>query len=127
MTDLSANQAGIFKVYNSEDMTLFHQQETMKRAPITEGKFSFPVVHSLHKSAPGLAQTAVLWQRTTRISATALRCSLQRLQSSSPSAVVSLNVMSQLVRVVFIGRPPWSVRRGVARHAADDLVLRVHR
>ena len=46
------------------------------------------VVHSLHKSAPGLAQTAVLWQRTTRISATALRCSLQRLQSSSPSALL---------------------------------------
>lgn len=46
------------------------------------------VVHSLHKSAPGLAQTAVLWQRTTRIATTALRHSLQRLQSSSPSALL---------------------------------------
>ena len=46
------------------------------------------VVHSLHKSAPGLSQTAVLWQRTTRIAATAVRRSLMRLQSSSPSALL---------------------------------------
>ena len=46
------------------------------------------VVHSLHKSAPGLAQTAVLWQRSTRISSTSVRLSLQRLQSSSPSALL---------------------------------------
>ena len=92
------------------------------------------VVHSLHKSAPGLAQTAVLWQRTTRISSTALRRSLQRLQSSSPSALLLASCEATLdwmlstrwrsllhQRLVKARKLTDDLRRhGVALHESDD-------
>ena len=46
------------------------------------------VVHSLHKSAPGLAQTAVLWHRAERVDVDRLQRSLGRLQTTSPSALL---------------------------------------
>ena len=46
------------------------------------------VVHSLHKSAPGLGQTAVLWLQGMRVSAEAVKASLLRFQTSSPSALL---------------------------------------
>ena len=46
------------------------------------------VVHSLHKSAPGLAQTAVLWHRAERLELGRLQRSLARLQTTSPSALL---------------------------------------
>ena len=46
------------------------------------------VVHSLHKSAPGLAQTAVLWHRSERVEHERLQRSLARLQTTSPSALL---------------------------------------
>ncbi len=46
------------------------------------------VVHSLHKSAPGLVQTAVLWHQGVRVRADAVQASLLRLQTSSPSALL---------------------------------------
>ncbi|MBL6798116.1 MAG: aminotransferase class I/II-fold pyridoxal phosphate-dependent enzyme [Synechococcus sp. BS307-5m-G39] len=92
------------------------------------------VVHSLHKSAPGLAQTAVLWQRTTRISSASLRLSLQRLQSSSPSALLLASCEATLDWML---SNRWSKllqqrleqarrlhdrldRHGVPRHPSDD-------
>lgn len=46
------------------------------------------VVHSLHKSAPGLAQTAVLWHRAQRVDHQGVQRSLARLQTTSPSALL---------------------------------------
>ena len=46
------------------------------------------VVHSLQKSATGLAQTAVLWQQGERIDTDALERSLGWLQTTSPSALL---------------------------------------
>ena len=46
------------------------------------------VVHSLHKSAPGLGQTAVLWLQGMRVSSEAVQASLLRFQTSSPSALL---------------------------------------
>ena len=46
------------------------------------------VVHSLHKSAPGLAQTAVLWQRNGP-DPERLQAALQRLQTTSPALLLA--------------------------------------
>ena len=46
------------------------------------------VVHSLQKSATGLAQTAVLWQQGERVDTDALQRSLGWLQTTSPSALL---------------------------------------
>ena len=46
------------------------------------------IVHSLHKSAPGLGQTAVLWLQGMRVSSEAVQASLLRFQTSSPSALL---------------------------------------
>ncbi len=46
------------------------------------------VVHSLHKSSLGLAQTAVLWSQGNRIDPVAINRSIGSLQTSSPSALL---------------------------------------
>ena len=46
------------------------------------------MVHSLQKSATGLAQTAVLWQQGERVDIAALQRSLGWLQTTSPSALL---------------------------------------
>ena len=46
------------------------------------------VVHSLQKSAAGLAQTAVLWLRGQRVDPDRIRRSLGLLQTTSPSALL---------------------------------------
>ena len=46
------------------------------------------VVHSLHKSSIGLAQTAVLWSQGHRIDPIAIRRSIGCLQTSSPSSLL---------------------------------------
>ncbi len=46
------------------------------------------VVHSLHKSAAGLAQTAVLWSQGSRVDPSVIRRSIGLLQTSSPSALL---------------------------------------
>ncbi|QEY31137.1 aminotransferase class I/II-fold pyridoxal phosphate-dependent enzyme [Synechococcus sp. RSCCF101] len=46
------------------------------------------VVHSLHKSAGGLGQTAVLWQQGPRVQPATVERSLLWLQTSSPSALL---------------------------------------
>ena len=46
------------------------------------------VVQSLHKSAPGLGQTAVLWLQGVRVQSETVQASLLRFQTSSPSALL---------------------------------------
>ncbi|MFL0781526.1 MAG: aminotransferase class I/II-fold pyridoxal phosphate-dependent enzyme [Prochlorococcus sp.] len=46
------------------------------------------VVHSLHKSAAGLTQTAVLWSQGDRVDRVALERSIGWLQTTSPSALL---------------------------------------
>ncbi len=46
------------------------------------------VVHSLHKSGTGLAQTAVLWSQGTRVDPSVLSRTIGILQTSSPSALL---------------------------------------
>lgn len=46
------------------------------------------IVHSLHKSAAGLAQTAVLWLQGSRVDPIAIERSLGWLQTTSPSALL---------------------------------------
>ncbi len=46
------------------------------------------IVHSLHKSAAGLAQTAVLWWQGNRVDPIAVERSLGWLQTTSPSALL---------------------------------------
>ena len=46
------------------------------------------VVHSLHKSAPGLVQTAVLWSQGERVDPIKIERSIDLLQTSSPSSLL---------------------------------------
>tara|TARA_Y100001968_G_scaffold146104_1_gene133582 strand:+ start:7404 stop:8798 length:1395 start_codon:yes stop_codon:yes gene_type:complete len=46
------------------------------------------VVHSLHKSANGLVQTAVLWMQGNQIDPTSIERSLALLQTTSPSSLL---------------------------------------
>ncbi len=46
------------------------------------------IVHSLHKSATGLVQTAVLWMQGERVDAKAIERSISWFQTSSPSALL---------------------------------------
>ena len=46
------------------------------------------VVHSLHKSAPGLVQTAVLWMQGEMIDPFRIERSIELLQTSSPSSLL---------------------------------------
>ena len=92
------------------------------------------VVHSLHKSAPGLAQTAVLWHRSGRVERESLTRALQRLQTTSPSALLlafceatldwmlSRRWSAQLETRLQDARAlsEHLARRGVLLHATDD-------
>ena len=62
------------------------------------------VVHSLQKSATGLAQTAVLWQQGSRVNADALNRSLGWLQTTSPSALLLASCEAALTL--------WQTRKG---------------
>ncbi|WP_320668031.1 aminotransferase class I/II-fold pyridoxal phosphate-dependent enzyme [Prochlorococcus sp. MIT 1307] len=54
------------------------------------------VVHSLHKSAAGLVQTAVLWLQGDRVDPIAVERSVSWLQTSSPSALLLASCESAL-------------------------------
>ena len=54
------------------------------------------VVHSLQKSAAGLAQTAVLWQQGDRVNPLRVERSLGWLQTTSPSALLLASCVSAL-------------------------------
>ena len=46
------------------------------------------VVHSLHKSAPGLVQSAVLWSQGDKVDPFKIKRSIELLQTSSPSSLL---------------------------------------
>ena len=46
------------------------------------------VVHSLHKSAPGLVQSAVLWSQGNKVDPFKIERSIELLQTSSPSSLL---------------------------------------
>jgi len=46
------------------------------------------VVHSLHKSAPGLVQSAVLWSQGDKVDPLKINRSIELLQTSSPSSLL---------------------------------------
>ena len=92
------------------------------------------VVHSLHKSAPGLAQTAVLWHRAQRVDHQEVQRSLARLQTTSPNALLLASCDTTLNWLL---APQWSSlfearrseaiklmnalsERGVRFHSSDD-------
>ncbi|WP_114991532.1 aminotransferase class I/II-fold pyridoxal phosphate-dependent enzyme [Synechococcus sp. UW179A] len=80
------------------------------------------VVHSLHKSAPGLAQTAVVWLRSERLDPERLRRSLGRLQTTSPSALLLASCETTLDWLLSSQWTSWSeARRGEALRLIDDL------
>tara|TARA_Y100001968_G_scaffold99292_1_gene89311 strand:+ start:5867 stop:7267 length:1401 start_codon:yes stop_codon:yes gene_type:complete len=54
------------------------------------------VVHSLHKSAPGLVQSAVLWAQGRKIDPFKIERSVDLLQTSSPSSLILASCESSL-------------------------------
>jgi len=72
------------------------------------------VVHSLHKSAGGLAQTAVLWQQGNLVDPAAVARALLWLQTSSPSALLMASAEAALD---WLGSPQGrsALRRALGR------------
>ena len=58
------------------------------------------VVNSLHKSASGLAQTAVLWQKGNRINPIRIESSIGLLQTSSPSSLLLVSCEEALMEFI---------------------------
>ena len=77
------------------------------------------VVHSLHKSAPGLAQTAVLWHRSQRLDHERVQRSLARLQTTSPS---SLLLASCETTLDWLLSSRWTSLFEARRHQAIQLI-----
>ncbi len=80
------------------------------------------VVHSLHKSATGLGQTAVLWLQGERVDPVSLERSLSCLQTSSPSSLLLASCEAALLEWRKLdGRRRLSARINEARNIADQL------
>ncbi len=58
------------------------------------------VVHSLHKSAPGLVQSAVLWSQGDKVDPFRIERSLELLQTSSPSSLLLASCESSIKELV---------------------------
>ncbi len=54
------------------------------------------VVHSLHKSAPGLVQSAVLWSQGDKVDPFTIERSIELLQTSSPSSLLLASCESSI-------------------------------
>ena len=54
------------------------------------------VVHSLHKSAPGLVQSAVLWSQGDKVDPFKIERSIELLQTSSPSSLLLASCESSI-------------------------------
>ncbi len=54
------------------------------------------VVHSLHKSAPGLVQSAVLWSQGEKVDPFKIERSIELLQTSSPSSLLLASCESSI-------------------------------
>ena len=80
------------------------------------------VVHSLHKSAPGLVQTAVLWLQGNRIDPVAVERSIGLLQTTSPSALLLASCEASLLNLI----SPLGKRRLISRiNYAKDIFLKL--
>ena len=81
------------------------------------------VVHSLQKSAAGLAQTAVLWLRGQRVDPDRIRRSLGLLQTTSPSALLLASCEAALQQWQQPrGRDRLRQRLAESRHLKTSLV-----
>ena len=58
------------------------------------------VVHSLHKSAPGLVQSAVLWSQGDKVDPFKIERSIEMLQTSSPSSLLLASCESSINELV---------------------------
>ena len=58
------------------------------------------VVHSLHKSAPGLVQCAVLWSQGDKVDPFKIQKSIDLLQTSSPSSLLLASCESSIKEIV---------------------------
>ena len=58
------------------------------------------VVHSLHKSAPGLVQSAVLWSQGLRVDPSKIERSIELLQTSSPSSLLLASCESSINELI---------------------------
>ena len=58
------------------------------------------VVHSLHKSAPGLVQTAVLWSQGEKVDPFKIEKSIELLQTSSPSSLLIASCESSIKELI---------------------------
>jgi len=58
------------------------------------------VVHSLHKSAPGLVQSAVLWSQGEKVDPFKIERSIELLQTSSPSSLLLVSCESAIKELI---------------------------
>ena len=58
------------------------------------------VVHSLHKSAPGLVQSAVLWSQGEKVDPFKIEKSIELLQTSSPSSLLLASCESSIKELI---------------------------
>ena len=58
------------------------------------------VVHSLHKSAPGLVQSAVLWLQGSKVDPFKIERSIELLQTSSPSSLLLASCESAIKALI---------------------------
>ena len=58
------------------------------------------VVHSLHKSAPGLVQSAVLWSQGDKVDPYRIERSIELLQTSSPSSLLLASCESAIRELI---------------------------
>ena len=58
------------------------------------------VVHSLHKSAPGLVQSAVLWSQGNKVDPFKIEKSIELLQTSSPSSLLLASCESSIKELI---------------------------
>ncbi len=58
------------------------------------------VVHSLHKSAPGLVQSAVLWSQGGKVDPFRIERSIELLQTSSPSSLLLASCESAIKELI---------------------------
>ncbi len=58
------------------------------------------VVHSLHKSAPGLVQSAVLWSQGDKVDPFKIKRSIDLLQTSSPSSLLLASCESAIKELI---------------------------
>ena len=73
------------------------------RADLPKSALSFGadlVVHSLHKSAPGLVQSAVLWSQGDKVDPLKIERSIELLQTSSPSSLLLASCESAIKELI---------------------------